>query len=360
MKTKFTRLIAVLCALLMMAGTLTVLSGCKTTEKPPVTETDTTTDVDLGDIVAPPEGEEGEKDQSERARYLPVRQDLNNYKYRMLVDGGINMSYFGPQEGLKGDAVDIAFYNRNSLLESYFNIDIEVKSLGAEQYQMKKELEIAIIGNTDFADTIFAVAGNIMNMAITNGYVMNLNALDGFNLDASYWDQRIQQEYSIEGMLFTLEGDYTIYDELRTHVVSYNKMLYERFGYDQTYGSLYELVRSGRWTLETMLEMAAGTSDLDQLGDQMSMSSQWGIISESPFPYVVYLGTGNKVIQVEENGNMSYLFDDPGHFSISYDILDYVLGKLVPNKEILVVDASNGVLSSDTNVMWAQSSNMFR
>ena len=191
-----------------------------------------------------------------------------------------------------------------------------------------------------------------MHTSIPNGYVIDLNTLEPLNLEASYYDQRIQEEYLIEGKLFCIEGDFSVYDELRTHVVGINKSIYNKLHYNETYGSPYDLVRDRKWTLDLMLKMAKDTSDYATLGTGMTKDSQWGIISESPFPYIVYLGTGRKIIEVNDGSLVCTLANDERTSELFEDCVD----KIFKNPEILIADKSAGVLSSS---YWTEVQSMF-
>ena len=351
MKQTFIRVFS-MCLVMMIV--LPMLFACKK-EKEAVTTEDTQTE-DVGVDTGSDEG-------GERSKYLPTRVDYSGEKFKIVLDGDdmkAKAQYMVPVDdaSLASDAVNIALLNRNKLLEAFFGVDIEVSYLdGPERFNMLTELEINNMSGEDFADIFFTVATYVMNGAISNGYVMDLNQMTQLNLEASYYDQRIQEEYQIEGKLFTLEGDYTVYDEMRTQVVGINKTRYENFLYNETYGSPYELVRDGKWTIETMLEMTKGTSDYSNAGQgsEMTKDSDWGIISESPFPYIVYLGTGNKIVNVN-NGALSCSLADPTKWQITVDILSYCTENIFDNPEVLIADKSEGVLSSG---YWTEAQQMF-
>lgn len=345
MNQKMIRILLLVCTLCLCVCTV---SACSGTNAPPQQTTPS------GETHGDTETDEGEPSgDDERTSLHPQQQDFDNYTYRMVFDGGLSPYYYGPQEEVSGEALDVAFYNRNQFIENYFNINIEMSTLSSE-YQMAEHLSVASSAGTDFADAFFSVAGHVMPSAVANGYALDLTKLDELNLGASYWDQRIQREYSIQGRLFALEGDFTVWDDLRTHVVLYNGDLYRQFGYTEIYGSPYEMVRAGNWTLDTMLEMFEGRSDIDN--GPLTSTSKWGMLSETPFPYIVFLGTGMKTIEVQEDGSLSLLFADNTYYDRVYNVFEDILRKVGLNQEVLLADASNGVLSGD---IWTGVSNMF-
>ncbi len=194
-----------------------------------------------------------------------------------------------------------------------------------------------------------------MPTAVRNGYVLNLKNVRGLNLEASYWDQRIQTEYSVDGMVFALEGDYNCWDDLRTHVVLYNANLYREYGYSKIYGSPYEMVRDGDWTLDTMLAMFKDRSDINSK-PELGVNDQWGLLSETVFPYVVFLGTGTKNVSVARDGSLELLFADSTQYETTYNMFEDILKKISINNEVLFADNCGGMLGSDN---WGKVSAMF-
>ncbi|MBR7098725.1 MAG: hypothetical protein IKC59_04855, partial [Clostridia bacterium] len=348
MKNTWIRVIAVVMALLM---TLPFLFACgKQTDEGDGQGTESV-EVTLPD---------GVDANSEQAKYLPERKDLGGHTFKIVMDGGMgtNAQYTIPSDdaSLSTDAVNIALKKRNDLLENYFNIDITIKQLG-EAYQMNRQLEATSLSHEDFADIIYSVASFVMNPAISNGYVLDLLEMNELNLEASYYDQRIQEEYLINGMLFTLEGDFTVYDEMRTHVVALNKTLYENYLYNDTYGSPYQMVRDGKWTIDTMLAMIKDKSDLNSVGgsDNLTSGSRWGMISESPFPYVVYLGTGSKIVYSDE-GDLTSPWKNDATYQQDYEIFEKLLPAIFNNEEILITDKRADILGDN---YWTTAQGMF-
>ena len=351
MKKHIIRTITICLVLLM---TVPMLFACmKDNTNDPSKDSGATDDVVIDTGISTDEN--GEID--ERTKYLPERIDYKGVNFTIVHDLQGKKQYIAPVEGaaMAADPINIAFAKRNAMLETYYNVKVKVVDID-KAYGVKDELEIAVMSNADFADAIYSVAGSILSPAVSNGYVLDLNTLEELNLEASYYDQRIQKDYLIEGKLFCIEGDFNVHDELRTQVVGINKGIYERLHYNDTYGSPYELVRNHKWTLELMLNMAKDTSDFASLGSGMTVDSQWGIISESPFPYVVYLGTGNKIIEVDDTGALSCIYADDSKYSQTVEIISNCVEKIFENPEILIADKSEGVLTSN---YWAEAQRMF-
>lgn len=145
---------------------------------------------------------------------------------------------------------------------------------------------------------------------VQEGLYFNVNELPHLNLGADYWDQRIQQEYLIGDKLFCIDGDYTFASSLATHVIVYNDTMYNNFDYYTKYGTPYELVSQGKWTIDLMAEMIADTSSDLNGDDKMDENDSWGYVSEKGMPYSFLLGSGHKALSTKDGALTLNMLDD--------------------------------------------------
>lgn len=364
MKAKLVRFLIVLCAALMIVCSVT---ACNNDLQTPAETTDETG----GSTTAPknttaPDEDNGKPSESqttedptlalearEREEYAPKQKDFSGYIYRMVVQNGEATKWWGPTEDdTSVDVTNLALLARNNYLEEFFNIEISCENSSSDLAALMTTKDAA---GDDYADVVLGSSGGTMPTAVRNGYVLNLKNVSGLNLEASYWDQRIQTEYSIDGMVFALEGDYNCWDDLRTHVILYNANLYRTYGYLKDYGTPYELVRNGNWTLDVMLAMFKDRSDINSKAE-LGVNDQWGLLSETVFPYVVFLGTGTKNVSVTRDGSLELLFADSTQYETTYNMFEDILKKISINDEVLFADSCGGMLGSDN---WTKVSAMF-
>ncbi len=346
------RILALACALIML---LSVLVGCADVDDPNETENQSQN----GGTVSTDPNQMSE----EQRNNLPAKQDMGGFEFNMAVQYSSedHLQYYISSEGLTGDAVSVALYNRNLFLQDYFNITITGENIGEgkDMGQVAKEIQDANLAGDDSWDVCMMVASITMTTLATNGDLVNLldDSITGFNLGASYWDQRIQQNYAINGMLFCLEGDFTVLDELRTHGVLYNADLYNELQLNTKYGSLYDMVRKGEWTFDRMLEIFKNTTVSS--GGSLGKNDRWGMISETMAPYVMLLGSGSLGVRNNDNGTTSLIFDDATQTQIVTSALDDIITKMKGNDEILFADASKGILSASSALCFREASSMF-
>ncbi len=332
-----------ICFALVLAMLVAVLISCATGDDDPVVTTDPE-DTTTGSVVTTVPGE--------AETNLPEKTNYSGQKFRVWTTtnelGGVDTFFSTKTDGNTGEAVSDALFSRQITMEEYYDIEV-VSTLDADLYN---KLITAVGTNSDEFDIVIMPARKMMESAVSSGYLTDLNQRDELNLDASYWDQRIQNEYNIQGRLYTLEGDFSIIDELRTNVIIYNKDLYEQYGYNDEYGTPYSLVAEGSWTLKMLLEMSEGLSQ-DVQGDGLGSDDMWSIISEVNAPYTFYLGSGRKTIVNDADGlSLTYKTDYEGIYNIIEECME-----VCENPEILF--ANRGTPISSDEDYWTIASDMF-
>ena len=288
MKTKFLRVTALI---LVLITCLSAFAGCSGKDEEEEAGTALSGTV------------ESLSDEAEQ--YLPAQVDLGGYEYRMLVSH--DPKYFMHIEGTTGEVIDTALYNRELFLEEYFNITYTAKAVDDKDDALYNMLQEMVLAGEDFADVLCMHGNQTLSQAAPKGLLTQLNDKEGFNLSASYWDQRIQTEYDINGRLFALEGDFSIYDELRTMGILYNTKMYKDLQYDSTFGSPYDLVREGKWTYEKYKQMVANSST-DEGETGLDKDDTVGVLAETITPYYFFLGSGSKITKTV-NGRVTLMFD---------------------------------------------------
>lgn len=324
------RLLILLLAMVLALGTLFGCSGKKNpTEQPTTPETTAgkTTESGTTDPDAPPA--------DEQSKNLPQATSYGTNSYRIYMDGRESQDFFVYSELVSNDAINTALYKRGELMEDYFGTTVSVT---ADENLLDSMVNYAA-ANDDYADIVLLVAESLLGKAAAQGLLLDLTQTTGLNLDASYWDQRIQTEYNINGSIYLLEGDFSVYDELRTMTILYNADHYKE-KVESKYGTPYALARDGKWTYDTMIEMLRDTSeDLDGDGVMIPENDLYGLYSECAGPYVFFLGSGMKTASVVD-GEISLLYTD--NYSSIFDIFEKTVA-LCSDADTILVDRSGGI-----------------
>ena len=253
---------------------------------------------------------------SEEALLKPEQKQYDR-EYTFMVDG--NYFCYVPEDYEYGDGnvIDEAMYERNLFMSEKFGVDVIYRDEGTHAYSL---FSTEVTSGDYVCDSVLFVAQQSFKL-MQQGLYTNLANLNALNLSASYWDQRIQSEYAIGDKVFFLEGDFTVYDELRTYVVLYNKRLYQDYNYYSTYGTLYDMVDNHTWTLAKMMEMADemySDENENRIRDEHDI---YGVVGALNFTWCACLGSGMKMIS-NENGNLSLMIKDSTFYQTFYDVLE--------------------------------------
>lgn len=337
------RLFCFLLTLCMVVGCLFTLASCNgDKEKSGLNEG--TDEEDTGSETVDPESEE--------ARYRPENIDFGGIEYKWLVRENVREQsvYVYEGDGSPTQVCDYALFCRQAFLEESHGLITTIINEGSAA---PNKLSNAILaGEKDYCHGASLGAQSWAPLA-ASGYLMDLNTLDELNLEASYWDQRIQKEFNINGHLFALEGEFNYIDDLFTYVVIYNDTVWGDLGFSSQYGTPYQLAAEGKWTYEMMMTMIKDASHEINADGVMDENDFWGFVSESIVPYYFFLGAGNKYI-VNNEGAIDFAAADSGIWQLNYDVLSNLM-KMGENKDVFIADRD---CTSATDV-WEAASNIF-
>lgn len=339
------RLICCVLTLGMIVGGLFTLSSCNKGKEDVGGSTES---VDLDSNSADPDSEE--------ARYRPENINYGDFEYKWLVreneKGQALYAYL--DDGTPTQVCDYALYCRQAVMEERHGVTTLLLNEGSAA--PNKLMEACLTGQTDYCHGASLGARNWASLA-AQGCLLDLNDLDELNLEASYWDQRIQKEFNINGHLFALEGEFNYLDDLQTYVVLYNDTVWERLGLDVKYNTPYQLAKDGKWTYEMMMSMIKDTSYELKSDDVMDQHDFWGFVSEKGVPYYFFLGSGNKYI-VNKEGSVEFAAADSTVWQTNYDILSELI-KMGVNSDIYIANRDYSGDYTGTDAHWQAASDIF-
>ena len=197
---KNNRALKIISLIIVILISVSVIASCGNSSKESTTAADKQTTVTT---------ETGKTGEGEEQKNLPDEIDYGGYDYVILAT--VNQFLFDESDGKSGDVIDEALHHRRNLMKTKYNVNVKVNT----DSNASTSYLTAVSSNTYICDSVLVPATESMPLA-RDGYLTDLVNLNGLNLDASYYDQRIQSEYKINNMLFQIEGDYTINDEPRT------------------------------------------------------------------------------------------------------------------------------------------------
>ncbi len=152
-----------------------------------------------------------------------------------------------------GDAIEVAVYNRNRLVEDRFTCTI-TQVMDASYLEAAQADYLAADSAYDIV--VMPVIQQLGSMAV-NGIYVDLGEM--VTLSDPWWDQASNESMSLLGKTFTVMGEMNIVDNNATWAVLFNKEM----AADLKMGNHYEMVNDKVWTLQKMYEGATLATDVD-------------------------------------------------------------------------------------------------
>ena len=156
-------------------------------------------------------------------------------------------------EELNGEGVNDALYERNTAIEERFAVDFAYVSKNSQwgNAQWNNEMTNSIMAGDGAYDLIAAYAATVSEN-ISKNIFLNWRDIPNVDLTQPWWSQRAIDALTVNGRSYLITGDYalSLWDNMFAFI--FNKKLASDFGLE----NMYDLVRSGDWTLDKMSEIA--------------------------------------------------------------------------------------------------------
>ncbi|MBQ7500010.1 MAG: carbohydrate ABC transporter substrate-binding protein [Clostridia bacterium] len=263
MKSKTIKAISLLLVLMMLVSMI-VSCGSKKPSGDPGKTDDTSSGNDkdgyLDDI--------GETDEFEGKTFNVLAREDNmygNFAHEVIADED------------EVELVNQSVYERNTAVEERFGVKLNVilkPGAWAQLDDFTNLFKTSIMAGDGAYDLIMSQQAYMAKMSLQDLY-MNLYDLPYVDFEKDYWYKDIRDELTVDGKLFYGVGDYSLTYWENLYVLYFNKTLADNYNVE----NLYDLVKSGDWTLDKMIEIVKGKyKDLN--GDNWpDVSDQFGYIT---------------------------------------------------------------------------------
>ena len=204
-------------------------------------------------------------------------------------------------EGITGEAINDAVYNRNVKIEDAYKVKIAL--------QLEQSTDIAsMVGQQVTAgDSTYDVVYQLLSAApalIQKSYFHNLFNVPNIDLEKPWWDQNSISSLSTMGILPLVSTSINVNDKDATAALAFNKTIAE----NNQLEDLYTLVREGKWTYDKLAEMAEATYN-DSNGDgTMTPDDVYGFLGGRDVIDSLYHGSGSQFITKNENDEFVFTF----------------------------------------------------
>ena len=183
---------------------------------------------------------------------------------------GLYKNYFFAEEQ-NGEVMNDALYERDLIVEDYLGVSIEHLLQGTINDIMPSVQAAVMAGDDTYSLVLTHCIMDVANM-VTSGLLYDFNDIPSIDLDADWWNKNANENLQIYGAQFYAVSDYMIPDP---NCILFNKDFITQYKLENP----YDLVRSGKWTIDKMVQMCSViTKDVDgnsvfDANDQYGMAS---------------------------------------------------------------------------------------
>ncbi len=239
---------------------------------------------------------ESEKEQTAEA--FPYPNYYNDTTLKILCVSSSRHTYgelqFVPNEESSFTAISEAVRARNDYIEETYGLKIEVYST---QYPVT-EVRTYIQSGTNEYDLV-CDSVDYMVQSVTENLFWSVDDL--LDLNKSWWDTVAMDSISIGDKHYFLCGDALITDDDNTYLYLFNKDMYnDNTELQAQFGDIYQLVRSGGFTLDVFEQMCRMVSHADENGS-WGFYATYGNLSHAYGATVMVNGCNLATASADEN-----------------------------------------------------------
>ncbi len=223
---------------------------------------------------------------------LPEK-DYGETDFTVLVEGDHNGERYKSVEICPNETspeiISGAVSARNALVEERFGVKItEIRTASPDA--MIKDIRANASSGTKSYDAVMPFLPDAGALSL-DGAFLTLNDSDYIDLTKPYWDRSAVKDLSIDGKLYFCPSDINMLSLNCTSCMIFNKDMIEEHSLENP----YDLVDSGKWTLDKMYSMAKGVTSKTTGNEKMTLDDTWGLLTNSGIATTFYIGAGQRL-----------------------------------------------------------------
>ncbi len=253
--------------------------------------------------------------------------DFNGAEIRFVVsDSSQEMNSLSGQsvsvEERDGDTVSIALYDRNALIESRLNVDIQLLMMTSHT-NFTAQVQTMLDTGTDEFDVFMAQQANDIDLCL-NGDMVDLNKLSDYgagylNFDGGWWATNYMQHYEYGQNRYWLSGGFDLLYIGGVACTIVNANMYDAFCKGD-FGEIYTIAKEGNWNLDLMAEMCKRVWLDGNLNDKLDYEDRIGYTNGASSSFNVMelmIATGIEVTKRGGDGSLEWIFDEKNKSNVA-------------------------------------------
>ncbi len=279
-----------LALILLVALMLFSLIACQSEE---------TTETDDSSTAGENSGDESKSDEL----FTPNHEvkDLGGRTFTVIVIGGEGTYVsddFTTESHMYGELIDDAVKKRNDMVEKLYNVTLDV----IKSDTINNDILLDCQSNLGTYDAIMPSLSFLSSLA-SQEYLYDLNTIEGFDINAPWYDKNCTEAFSINNKVFFTTGDLTILNKVNTPSILFNKEMAQKY-YPEI--DFYQLARDKKWTFDTLVECAKGVANISTADGSYSDENTYGMVTAYGDPIVFFGASGEKFCDKDSN-DLPYL-----------------------------------------------------
>ena len=192
--------------------------------------------------------------------------DNQDFTFLVIKHSDTIKDYYGgpyiDADSYTGSAISDAVHERNLAVAEKYRVNVKARE---EVNGEPAALLQTLYQSGDFAYDVIYGWGYKLGKCITENYFTDFGSLNNVDLTKEYWSPSAMEDLTIAGKQYLSINDISMNKLDWAGFLFYNKQLLEDYNVENEIGaSVYDLVRDGKWTLDTFLKMVQSVSnDLD-------------------------------------------------------------------------------------------------
>ncbi len=252
------------------------------------------------------------------------------------------------EESMSDEPIPDAVYRRKTLIEEKFGVTIKMVE-GAKREDINTKVRTDNTSGDKTYDIVMQTVPRCYVLAQNND-IINLESVDNLDLTSDAWDQSILSQTSNGGQNYFATGDITTMDNDATWVMMFNKQVAENKGFGTGGADIYELVKSGDWTMDKLLEITADLYEDKDNDGALSSGDIYGIATTVDFIQGLFYGADARIITKDPDTDLPTLDFNTQH---NNDIIDKIISIYYASNEI-VYDCHNYIAENPQVHLLAQ------
>ena len=224
--------------------------------------------------------------------------------YYFMLDGNTEFANEIWYEEDSAEPQQHSVFTRNSLTSDL--LDIKISPIwGGGTYEIDALVKTLVKSGTDEFDLTIGSQCRYLPLA-SEGYFYNLLEMPTLDLEEDWWDHEYTDTFTYKHQyLYTMCGDYNIFDDYATPVIFYNKQVLDNYNLDDP----ADLVDAGTWTLDAMMEYVDKVTT-DTSGDgKLDENDDWGFVDNNLYMFQFSTGCNLHLSALDEEGIPQVIID---------------------------------------------------